>query len=173
MTGEVNAAVQIGDVSVVDVSVVDVTVIDVTVIDVTDAAGRVVEPHWLERAERVHRQLRPALPADYAGKMQRVFAGGARMSLAVQGSEVLGVGVHRILENTADGVKMYVDDLVTDEAMRSSGVGHALMEHMQALARAAGCENFNLDSGTHRQQAHKFYFREGMVITSFNFKKTL
>ena len=30
-----------------------------------------------------------------------------------------------------------------------------------------------LDSGTHRPQAHKFYFREGMVITSFSFKKPL
>ena len=145
----------------------------VKIVDVTDAAGRVVEPHWLERAERVHRQLRPALAADYAGKMQRVFAGGGRMSIAVQGNEVLGVGVHRIHENTADGVKMFVDDLVTDEAKRSTGVGHALMEHMQALARAAGCENFTLDSGTHRQQAHKFYFREGMVIPSFYFRKTL
>ena len=121
----------------------------VQIVDVTDVAGKVVAPEWLARAERVHRQLRPHLPA------------------------VLGVGVHRIGENTADGMKMYVDDLVTDETQRSTGVGHALMAHMQAIARKAGCENFILDSGTHRQQAHKFYFREGMVITSFNFKKPL
>ncbi len=50
---------------------------------------------------------------------------------------------------------------------------HALMEHLQDIARRAGCESFILDSGTHRQQAHKFYFREGMAITSFNFKKSL
>ncbi len=47
------------------------------------------------------------------------------------------------------------------------------MAHLQAIAKGAGCESFILDSGTHRQQAHKFYFREGMVITSFNFKKSL
>ena len=34
---------------------------------------------WLARAEALHRQLRPALPVDYAAKMQRVFAGGARV----------------------------------------------------------------------------------------------
>jgi GNAT superfamily N-acetyltransferase len=145
----------------------------VQIVDVTDVTGKVVAPQWLARAERVHRQLRPHLPADYAAKMQRVFDGGARMSVAIRGDEVLGVGVHRIGENTADGVKMYVDDLITDETKRSTGVGHALMEHMQAIARKAGCETFMLDSGTHRQQAHKFYFREGMVITSFNFKKVL
>jgi hypothetical protein len=30
-----------------------------------------------------------------------------------------------------------------------------------------------LDSGTHRQQAHKFYFREQMPITAFHFTKSL
>jgi GNAT superfamily N-acetyltransferase len=145
----------------------------VRIVDVTDAAGAIVAPDLFRRAERVHRQLRPALPADYAGKMARVFAGGARMSVAVAGDDVAGVAVHRISENTAEGLRMYVDDLVTDESKRSTGVGHALMAHLQSIASAAGCDSFVLDSGTHRQQAHKFYFREGMVITSFNFKKAL
>ena len=143
------------------------------IIDVTDAAGNVTEPDLLKKAEGVHRQLRPALPADYAGKMARVFFGGARMSVALYGDDLAGVAVHRISENTADGVRMYVDDLVTDESKRSTGVGHALMVHLQGIARTAGCDSLVLDSGTHRQQAHKFYFREGMVITSFNFKKPL
>ena len=143
------------------------------VVEVTDAAGHVAEPGWLNKAEPVHRQLRPALPADYAAKMQKVFSGGGRMCVAVEGDEVLGVSVYRIHENTAEGLKMYVDDLVTDEAQRSKGVGRALMDHLQGIARAAGCEQFTLDSGTHRQQAHKFYFREGMVIASFNFKTAI
>lgn len=143
------------------------------VIEVTDARGALVAPDWLTKAERVHRQLRPALPADYAAKMQRVFAGGGRMCIAAEGEVVLGVTVYRIHENTAEGVKMYVDDLVTDETQRSRGVGRTLLNHLQDVARKASCEQFTLDSGTHRQQAHKFYFREGMVIASFNFKKPL
>ena len=109
------------------------------IIDVTDASGRVSFPAWLAKAEKVHRQLRPALPADYAGKLARGFAGGGRMCVAVEGDDVVGVAVHRIGENTADGVRMYVDDLVTDDTKRSRGVGHALMEHMQEIARKAGC----------------------------------
>jgi len=145
----------------------------IAIVDVTDRAGRIVEPLWLARAEAVHRQLRPALPADYAAAMQRVFAGGACMSVAANGDAVAGVAVYRIYENTWDGLRMYVDDLVTDEGKRSSGVGHALMEHLQGIARRAGCGWYTLDSGTHRAQAHKFYFREGMTIASFHFKKPL
>jgi hypothetical protein len=145
----------------------------IRIVEVTDGAGAIVAADWLARAEGVHRQLRTALPADYAGKMKRVFAGGARMCVAAEGDAVRGVAVYRIVENTFEGLHLYCDDLVTDERARSKGVGRALMEHMQKLARAAGCEAYTLDSGTQRQQAHKFYFREGMVVTSFHFRKPL
>lgn len=146
---------------------------ELRIIDVNDACGRVIEPEWLARAESVHRQLRPQLPRDYAGKMQRVFDGGARLCVAARGDAVVGVAVHRIHENTFDGMQMYVDDLVTDESGRSQGVGRALLMHLQELARRAGCAKFNLDSGTQRTQAHKFYFREGLVVNSFHFGKAL
>jgi GNAT superfamily N-acetyltransferase len=143
------------------------------IVDITDDEGTVIEPGWLKRAEGVHRQLRTALPADYESKMKRVFAGGARMCVATEGQAVLGVAVYRINENTFEGLHLYVDDLVTDERQRSRGVGRAVMEYLQGVARTAGCEAYTLDSGTQRQQAHKFYFREGMVVTSFHFRKPL
>jgi len=143
------------------------------IVHITDGAGRVVEHVWLKRAEGVHRQLRTALPADYEGKMKRVFAGGARMCVATEGGAVRGVAVYRVGENTFEGLHLYVDDLVTDEKLRSRGVGRALLEHLQGLARAADCEACTLESGTQRVQAHKFYFREGMVVSSFHFRKPL
>jgi GNAT superfamily N-acetyltransferase len=145
----------------------------IRIVDINDASGNVVEHAWLAAAEGVHRQLRPHLPPDYAEKMRRVFAHGARMCVAVRDGRVAGAAVWRVHENTVDGVQMYVDDLVSDETQRSQGVGRALLLHMQRLARTAGCAKFNLDSGTQRQQAHKFYFREGMVVTSFHFAKPL
>src|SRR5438105_4805588 len=132
-----------------------------TIVAVTDADGKIVAPAWLQRAEPVHRQLRTALPADYAAKMQRVFDDGARMVLAVQADAVRGVAIYRVYENTFDGVQLYVDDLVTDETQRSRGVGRALLAHLEQTARALGCRALTLDSGVQRQQAHKFYFREG------------
>jgi hypothetical protein len=38
-----------------------------------------------------------------------------------------------------------------------------------ALAREAGCVSFSLDSGTQRQEAHAFYLRHRLRITSFHF----
>jgi GNAT superfamily N-acetyltransferase len=144
-----------------------------SIVAVTDANGAIVAPVWLGRAEAVHRQLRPHLPSDYAGKMKRVFAGGGRMCVAVDSERVVGVAVYRVAENTFSGVYLYVDDLVTDESERSKGVGRALMNHLDGVAREAGCETLVLDSGVQRARAHQFYFREGMHITSFNFKKPL
>lgn len=141
------------------------------IIEITDAGGAIVQPGWLVKSERVHRQLRPHMPADYRAKMEGVFAGGARMAVAVTDAAIAGVAVYRRYEDTATGIKFYVDDLVADEASRSRGVGHALIEYLGSAARDAGCDCLVLDSGTQRQQAHKFYFREGFLITSFNFKK--
>ena len=143
------------------------------VIEITDAHGATVTDPWLERAEAVHRQLRTALPADYRSKMQRVFAGGGRMVVAAEGNAVRGLAVWRVHENTAIGVHLYVDDLVTDAQRRSLGVGHALMQWLEQRARDLGCVAVVLDSGTQRTRAHRFYFREGLAVVNFNFSKDL
>jgi hypothetical protein len=44
---------------------------------------------------------------------------------------------------------------------------------MENVAVERGCDTFALDSGTQRQQAHKFYFREGLTIPAFHFSKSL
>jgi hypothetical protein len=145
----------------------------VRVVAVSSANGEVTDAQLLRAAERVHRQLRPHLRADYVGRMKEVFAGGAEMAVALVDGEVAGVTVFRILEKTHSGRDLYCDDLVTDETRRSTGVGHALIQYMEAICRERSCDTFSLDSGTQRQQAHKFYFREGMTITSFHFDKKI
>jgi len=143
------------------------------IIRITDDNRQVVEPAWLERAERVHRQLRPQLAPDYVGKMQAVFGSGGEMCVVAEGALVVGVAVFRYYENTFSGRKFYVDDLITDEAFRSGGIGHAMLAFLEKLARARGCDSLELDSGTQRTRAHRFYFREGFVIPAFVFRKDL
>jgi GNAT superfamily N-acetyltransferase len=127
----------------------------------------------LSSAEAVHRQLRPHLDPDYASQMARILAGGAGMIVAVSGDRVLGVAVFRWFENTHAGRRFYVDDLVTDADARSTGVGAAMLRWLEAEARAQGCGSVELESGAQRTRAHRFYFREGFLITGFSFKKAL
>ena len=146
----------------------------VRVARVTDSDGVVIAPDLLARAEPVYRELRPHIPADYAAKMHRVFAGGGRMIVAVDDAHIIvGVALYRIYEDTFNGTKLYCDDLVTTEAQRSTGVGHALMQFMEQEGIAHHCDAFALDSGVQRNRAHRFYYREGMYVVSFNFKKDL
>ena len=141
---------------------------------VTDGSGIVIDPELLAASEPVLRQLRPHLPKDYLTRMNEIFAGGAEMAVAlVDDDVVVGVTVFRILEKTFSGRELYCDDLVTDETQRSTGVGHAMIEYMLRIARERGCEFFTLDSGCRREQAHKFYYREGLTITSFHFSRSL
>ena len=141
------------------------------IVQITGTNGAVLEREWLAGAEAVHRQLRPQLPADYSAKMQRIFRDGGEMCVVVRSKEVVGVAVYREFENTHAGRRFYVDDLVTDESERSSGVGRALMACLHLAARERGCTGLDLESGTHRTRAHRFYFREGFFITSFSFRK--
>ena len=142
-----------------------------TVVPVTDAQGEIVAADLLVAAEGVHRQLRPQLASAYVARMKQVFAGGAEMAVAVEAGRVVGITVFRIIEKTFSGRELYCDDLVTDEAARSSGVGRALVAYMDRIGRERGAETFALDSGTQRQQAHKFYFREGLTVTAFHFSR--
>ena len=146
---------------------------DYRVIAVTDDAGELREPAWLARAESVHRQLRPQLPPEYAARLQVIFAAGARMALVVDADSVCSVALWRVVENTYEGRRLYVDDLVSDETRRSSGAGKMLLDWLQAKAESLGCDVLALDSGVQRDRAHRFYFREGMHISSFCFRKVL
>ena len=141
------------------------------IIRITDDKRQMIEPQWLARAESVHRQLRPQLASDYVGKMLAVFASGGEMCVVARDERVVGVAVFRYFENTHVGHKFYVDDLVTDENSRSGGVGHAMLAFLEQIAKQRGCPGMELDSGTQRTRAHKFYFREGFVIPSFSFRK--
>lgn len=143
------------------------------VIAVTDDLGGVLAAEWLERAERVHRQLRPQLPADYAARLRQIFAAGGRMALVANETDVVAVAVWRTIENTNEGRRLYVDDLVSDAARRSTGAGKMLLAWLEAKAIALGCSALTLDSGVQRQDAHRFYFRERLSIFGYSFKKVL
>lgn len=139
------------------------------IVDIAQPHGKVLHPLWLARAESVHRQLRERLPADYVRRMTEIFQAGAGMSAAVADEAVRGLAVWRIIENTYDGRRFYIDDLVTDVTHRSQGVGQQLLAYLAGKSKTLGCDVLALDSGAQRTLAHRFYFRHGLTIKSFSF----
>ncbi len=68
-----------------------------------------------------------------------------------------------------------VGGLVTDSNFRRRGTGRALMQAVEAWARANGFTRMRLRSGMHREEAHLFYKSIGYeaVKTSMLFQKSV
>jgi GNAT superfamily N-acetyltransferase len=131
-------------------------------------------PEAIERCFRVMSHLRPHVAAtEFVPRVQAQQKQGFRLAYLEDEGDVVAVAGYRVMDMLASGRTMYVDDLVADETRRSRGYGKALLDWLQARAREEGCATFSLDSGTHRQEAHAFYFRERMRVTSFHFAKKL
>jgi GNAT superfamily N-acetyltransferase len=122
----------------------------------------------------VMQQLRPKLSAaEFASCVQVQQGEGYRLAYLEYDGSVVAVAGFRVMHVLWSGKTMYVDDLVTDETMRSRGFGEAMIAWLVAQARSERCATFSLDSGTHRHQAHAFYFRQGLRITDFHFQMPL
>jgi GNAT superfamily N-acetyltransferase len=128
----------------------------------------------IDRCFPVMSQLRPLLIAEeFVDRIQTQQAEGYQLAFLEYDGAVVAVAGFRLQTLLWSGRTLYVDDLVTDAARRSQGHGGTMMTWLIALAREAGCTTFMLDSGTHRNEAHAFYFRHGLRISDFHFKLSL
>ena len=64
-------------------------------------------------------------------------------------------------------------DLVVTSGRRSEGVGRLLLDAATAWARERGCDQFVLDSGNGRKDAHRFYAAQGMEQGNLNFTREI
>lgn len=140
-------------------------------------------PHPIRSAEAdadiarcfpVLRQLRPHLEVDdFVPRVRRQMEQGYRLAYLEEKGRVAAVAGYRIGENLAWGRFLYVDDLVTDAAHRSEGLGGRLLEWLTDVARSAGCDQLHLDSGVQRVDAHRFYEAHHMEFASHHFRLNL
>ena len=115
-------------------------------------------------------QLRPGVAeGDFVARVRRLAAAGYRLAFVEEEARVVAVAGFRIAENLAWGRHLFVEDLVTDAAVRSAGAGSALIHWLSARARAEQCASVHLDSGVQRFAAHRFYLRERFEIRSHHF----
>lgn len=124
----------------------------------------------IRRCFSVMHELRPHLvEGEFVSRIRSMERQGYRLALLERDSVVLTVAGFRDMEMLATGRTFYVDDLVTSGNARSQGNGEAMLRWLMTYARSLGCNTFSLDSGTHRQDAHAFYLRHRLRITSFHF----
>jgi GNAT superfamily N-acetyltransferase len=119
-------------------------------------------------------ELRPHLTAEsFTAVYAAGYPQGLRFLAAYMGGRCVGVAGWRYVASTHTVRKLLVDDLVTAATARSGGVGRAMLGELTRRAIATGCTTLELDSGVHRHDAHRFYLRERMAITSHHFSLTL
>ena len=128
------------------------------------------------RAHPVMNELRTHLMDvdEYGSILEEMRAGGYRMFAAVDGDRYVALAGIAIRTNFYYGRFLYVYDLITSDAERSKGHGKLLLDHLEELARADGCQTIALSSGVQRADAHRFYEdKMGYERVSYVFKKTL
>ncbi|MDR3519084.1 MAG: GNAT family N-acetyltransferase [Azospirillaceae bacterium] len=121
------------------------------------------------------RQLRPHLLSEpeFVERWRRQTGAGYCLLAIWNGPRPVALAGYRVQDNLMHGRHFYVDDLVTDEALRGSGLGHALMNRLKAEARALGCAKLLLDTPLSNRLGQRFYEREGLSATALRFSITL
>ena len=125
----------------------------------------------IARCFPVMSQLRPHLiETEFVECVRRMQAESYQLAfLTDPAGAVRSVAGFRQMQMLFSGKTLYVDDLVTDADARSRGHGDQLFDWLVAFARKNGCDEFSLDSGTQRVDAHRFYLRKRMRISAFHF----
>lgn len=125
----------------------------------------------IQRCFPVMVQLRPHLQAsEFVTRVRRQMAeSGYQLAFVETDNQVVANAGFRISECLSAGKYLYVDDLIVGEQSRSSGYGQQLTDWLIDHARDHNCDEFRLDSGVQRFAAHRFYFRQRMVISAYHF----
>lgn len=116
----------------------------------------------------------PATAEALPPRLERLQIVGDRVVVADLDGAVVGLAqlhVSPTLEYERPAAKLAA--LVVDASHRGEGVGRALVEAMEAEARARRCELLFLTTAARREDAHEFYLRVGLEETGKRFAKSL
>ncbi len=128
----------------------------------------------IARCGPVMLELRPHLAGrDFVATVRHQQKAGYLLAYLEDESEVRSVAGYRFMDTLGCGSILYVDDLVTRAADRSHGYGGRLFDWLVEQARVARCNEFHLDSGVQRFDAHRFYLCHGMNIVWHHFSLKL
>ena len=97
-----------------------------------------------------------------------------RLLVLEQGGEPVGVGVVHLtpLAHEADH-RARLTALVIDGRVRSRGLGAKLLTACEEAAQSMRCSSLELTTASWRQDAHRFYERQGYAVVSRRYSKLL
>jgi glucosamine-phosphate N-acetyltransferase len=72
-----------------------------------------------------------------------------------------------------EGLIGHINELIVEESLRRMRVGTKLLEAAIAAAKKKECKRIELDSAFFREDAHKFYEREGFTKRAYLFSKII
>lgn len=110
---------------------------------------------------------------DFLPLVRSMESEGYRLAYVSEKGKVVTVAGYRVSTNFFMGKHLYIDDLVTSSQARSRGHGEAMINWLKTYAENTGCRYIDLDSGTHRGRAHKFYYLQGFTIANYHFSEKL
>ena len=116
----------------------------------------------------------PAEPAAIVSRLERLAIVGDRVVVADVDQKVVGLAHLQVTPTIEyDRPAAKIGALIVDDAHRGEGIGRALVEALEAEARARGCELLFLTTSAQRKDAHEFYRRVGLEETGRRFTKSL
>lgn len=127
----------------------------------------------LLEGERLHRLFRPDMGGDYEALMTEITSGPGGVVQLHDGDAVRSLAVWRMFQTTYCGLRLEIDDLVTDPACRSQGHGATLLDWLEKKALLLSCSTVTLNSAAGRVNAHRFYIRQRYELLGFHFSKSL
>jgi GNAT superfamily N-acetyltransferase len=140
-------------------------------VDWTDSLDFIDREQDVAACYPLMQQLRPHLTGleEFLARWRRQVGDGYRLLAVRRDGRPVALAGFRVQENLIHGRFLYVDDLVTDETRRGSGLGQRLIERLKEEARALGCARLVLDTAMGNALGHRFYYRQGLLAHGLRF----
>jgi len=122
----------------------------------------------------VLKALRPHLMAEsFVPLLTEMMREGYILAFIEEDNKAVAAIGFRYLQFLFNGKHFYIDDLSTLPEYRGKGHAGHLLEFVEERAGAAGYKMITLDSGYHRNEAHRLYLNKGFTLSSHHFSKEI
>ena len=128
----------------------------------------------VENCWEVVQVLRPHLQKEqYVQQVLEMMQEGYQMIFISEENKPVAFAGFRNLNMLYSGQIIYIDDLSTLPSHRGKGYAGQLLDYIHELANRTGKQSVQLDSGYHRNDAHRLYLQKGYKISSHHFSRTI